>query len=75
MHLHLGVPVDRIEGAGPSITVVAGATAIAADLVVMAVGVSPRSELAAATGLELDDGAIPVDASMQTAAGRPARRR
>jgi NADPH-dependent 2,4-dienoyl-CoA reductase/sulfur reductase-like enzyme len=31
----------------------------------MAAGVAPRSELAAAAGLELDGGAVPVDAAMR----------
>jgi 3-phenylpropionate/trans-cinnamate dioxygenase ferredoxin reductase component len=34
--------------------------------VVMAVGVSPRSELALQVGLELDGGAVAVDAAMRT---------
>ena len=37
------------------------------EVVVMATGVAPRSELAAQAGLELDDGAIPVSAAMRTA--------
>jgi 3-phenylpropionate/trans-cinnamate dioxygenase ferredoxin reductase component len=36
-------------------------------VVVMAAGVAPRGELAAAAGLELANGAVPVDASMRTA--------
>jgi NADPH-dependent 2,4-dienoyl-CoA reductase/sulfur reductase-like enzyme len=35
-------------------------------LVIMAAGVAPRSELAAAVGLELEGGAIPTDAAMRT---------
>jgi 3-phenylpropionate/trans-cinnamate dioxygenase ferredoxin reductase component len=35
-------------------------------LLIMAMGVAPRSELASAAGLETDEGAIPVDASMQS---------
>jgi 3-phenylpropionate/trans-cinnamate dioxygenase ferredoxin reductase subunit len=34
--------------------------------VVMAAGVAPRGELAEAAGLELADGAVPVDAAMRT---------
>ena len=42
----------------------------------MATGVAPRSELAAAAGLELEGGAIPTDAGMRTSRGRrPGRRR
>jgi 3-phenylpropionate/trans-cinnamate dioxygenase ferredoxin reductase component len=66
VRLHLGAPVDRIEAASPSMTVIAGEAEITADVVVMAVGVTPRSELGALAGLDLDDGAIPVDASMRT---------
>jgi 3-phenylpropionate/trans-cinnamate dioxygenase ferredoxin reductase subunit len=64
--LALGTPVDRIEPGGDPATVVAGDRRIEADVIVMASGVSPRSELAAQAGLELDDGAIGVDASMRT---------
>jgi 3-phenylpropionate/trans-cinnamate dioxygenase ferredoxin reductase component len=66
MSLHLGTPVDRIEPGGDAATVVAGERLIEADLIVMASGVSPRSELAALAGLELDHGAVGVDASMRT---------
>jgi 3-phenylpropionate/trans-cinnamate dioxygenase ferredoxin reductase component len=65
--LALGTPVDRIEPGGETAAVIAGDQRIEADVIVMASGVSPRSELAAAAGLELDDGAIAVDASMRTA--------
>jgi 3-phenylpropionate/trans-cinnamate dioxygenase ferredoxin reductase component len=64
--LALGIPVDRIEPGGDAATVVAGERRIEADVIVMASGVSPRSELAAQAGLELDHGAIRVDASMRT---------
>ena len=65
--LALGTPVDQIEPGGDAATVVAGDRRIEADVVVMASGVSPRSELAVQAGLELDAGAIEVDASMRTA--------
>jgi 3-phenylpropionate/trans-cinnamate dioxygenase ferredoxin reductase component len=64
--LALGTPVDRIEPGGEAATVIAGDRRIEADVIVMASGVSPRSELAAQAGLELDHGAISVDASMRT---------
>jgi 3-phenylpropionate/trans-cinnamate dioxygenase ferredoxin reductase subunit len=64
--LALGTPVDRIEPGGDAATVVAGDRRIEADVIVMASGVSPRSELGVQAGLELDDGAIGVDASMRT---------
>jgi 3-phenylpropionate/trans-cinnamate dioxygenase ferredoxin reductase subunit len=65
--LTLGTPVDRIEPGSDAATVVAGERRIAADVIVMASGVSPRSELAVQAGLELDDGAVAVGASMRTA--------
>jgi NADPH-dependent 2,4-dienoyl-CoA reductase/sulfur reductase-like enzyme len=41
---------------------------VAGDVVIMATGVAPRGELAAATtGIELADGAIPVSADMRSA--------
>jgi 3-phenylpropionate/trans-cinnamate dioxygenase ferredoxin reductase subunit len=64
--LALGTPVDGIEPGGDAATVVAGDRRIEADVIVMASGVSPRSELAAQTGLELDNSAIGVDSSMRT---------
>jgi 3-phenylpropionate/trans-cinnamate dioxygenase ferredoxin reductase subunit len=64
--LGLGTPVQRIEPGADAATVVAGDRRIEADVIVMASGVSPRSELGAQAGLELDDGAIEVDASMST---------
>jgi 3-phenylpropionate/trans-cinnamate dioxygenase ferredoxin reductase component len=64
--LVLGTAVDRIEPGGDVATVVAGERRLEADVIVMAAGVSPRSELAAQAGLELDEGAVGVDASMRT---------
>ncbi len=66
VELHLGTPVDRIMHGGSGVSVEAGQTRVSADVVVMAAGVAPRSELAQAAGLELDHGAVPVDASMRT---------
>jgi 3-phenylpropionate/trans-cinnamate dioxygenase ferredoxin reductase subunit len=66
VELHLGTPVERIAHERSGVSVSAGDTRLSADVVVMASGVTPRSELALAAGLELDDGAIPVDSSMRT---------
>lgn len=66
VRLLLGTPVDRIEHRDASATVVADRVRVEAELVVMAVGVSPRVELADQAGLELDGGAVPVDAAMHT---------
>jgi NADPH-dependent 2,4-dienoyl-CoA reductase/sulfur reductase-like enzyme len=66
--LKLGVEVDRIDHEQSGCVVAAGDERIAADVVVMAVGVAPRSELAAQAGLRVEGGAVPVDASMRSAA-------
>jgi 3-phenylpropionate/trans-cinnamate dioxygenase ferredoxin reductase subunit len=62
-----GAAVARIERSPQGLTVPAGADELRAGVVVMATGVAPRGELAAACGLELHDGAVPVDAAMRTA--------
>ena len=63
--LRLGAPVESV-GAG---TVrVPGAPPVEADLVLFAVGVRPRAELAEAAGLELRDGRIVTDERMRTSA-------
>jgi 3-phenylpropionate/trans-cinnamate dioxygenase ferredoxin reductase subunit len=64
---HLGVPVQRIVRSDGGVSVTTAAARLVADLVVMATGVAPRSELAAQAGLELDGGAVPVSAAMRTA--------
>ncbi len=64
--LHLSSPVERIESRGGAAVLSAGAERITADVIVMAAGVSPRAELAEQASIQLDGGAIPVDASMRT---------
>jgi 3-phenylpropionate/trans-cinnamate dioxygenase ferredoxin reductase subunit len=64
---HLGASVERIERADGAIAVSTSAERIVGDVVVMATGVAPRSELAAQAGLELEGGAVPVSAAMRTA--------
>ncbi len=66
VHLLLGSGVEAIERAGDRLSVDAGDEQAEAELVVMAVGVRPRSELAALAGLSLEQGAIPTDAEMRT---------
>jgi 3-phenylpropionate/trans-cinnamate dioxygenase ferredoxin reductase subunit len=63
---HLGTAVQRIERTGGAVTVTTDRERAVGDVVVMATGVAPRSELAAQAGLELDGGAVPVSASMRT---------
>jgi NADPH-dependent 2,4-dienoyl-CoA reductase/sulfur reductase-like enzyme len=64
--LHLGTEVDAIVRRGDQLEVSAGGVTVSAPVIVMATGVAPRGELAAAAGLGLDDGAVPVDAGMRT---------
>lgn len=65
--LHLDAPVRSVERDGTAYTVNTSSDRLAADVVVMAAGVSPRAELAACAGIDLEGGAIPVDAAMRTA--------
>jgi len=65
--LELGAGVDSIERHGDELQVQTDATRVTASLVVMATGVAPRSELAIAAGLDLQQGAVPTDAAMRTA--------
>jgi 3-phenylpropionate/trans-cinnamate dioxygenase ferredoxin reductase subunit len=65
--LRLGHPVENIEHERGRCILAAGREHVTADVVVMGSGVGPRGELAGAAGIELDAGAIPVDASMRTA--------
>jgi NADPH-dependent 2,4-dienoyl-CoA reductase/sulfur reductase-like enzyme len=64
--LHLGAPVSRIEHADGCVAVSAGNERLTGDVVVMATGVAPRSELAIQAGLDLKGGAVPVSAAMRT---------
>ena len=59
VELHLGVGVETLRGSGAVEEVVlADGTALAAPVVAVGVGVSPRTELAEAAGLELDNGVV-----------------
>jgi len=67
--LHLGQAVERIEKANGRLLVVCPGTELEADLVLVAVGVKPASDLAAAAGLQTSvNGAIAVDARQRTSA-------
>jgi NADPH-dependent 2,4-dienoyl-CoA reductase/sulfur reductase-like enzyme len=60
--------VERIQRAGNEFEVIANGSSVSGDVVIMATGVAPRGELAAAApGIELADGAIPVTADMRSA--------
>jgi 3-phenylpropionate/trans-cinnamate dioxygenase ferredoxin reductase subunit len=63
---HLDAPVQRIEHADGAVAVTTEHERLVGDLVVMATGVAPRSELAGQAGLELAGGAVPVSAAMRT---------
>lgn len=68
VELALGAEVTKIARAGGGLEVCTGDGHVDGDLVVMATGVSPRSDLAIAAGLEIEDGAVPTDAGMRTSA-------
>jgi 3-phenylpropionate/trans-cinnamate dioxygenase ferredoxin reductase subunit len=66
--LRLSTGVTGFRGDGPRVrAVLTDAGELPADLVVVGVGVVPRTELAEAGGLDVDDGVV-VDASLRTSA-------
>lgn len=66
--VRLGAGVDRLEGDGAvARAVLADGTVLAADLVVVGIGVTPETGLAEAAGLEVDDGIV-VDERCRTSA-------
>ncbi|HZJ26285.1 MAG TPA: FAD-dependent oxidoreductase [Acidimicrobiia bacterium] len=66
--LHLETAVTALRGNGHVEEVhLTGGSRVAADLVVVAIGAVPRTELAAAAGLAVDDGIV-VDAHLRTSA-------
>ncbi|NLT97215.1 MAG: FAD-dependent oxidoreductase [Christensenellaceae bacterium] len=67
IRLALGERVERFEETGGSVTVVTEKRAVTADIVILAVGVKPNSELAKACGLEIGArGGIVVDEYLRT---------
>jgi NADPH-dependent 2,4-dienoyl-CoA reductase/sulfur reductase-like enzyme len=62
VQLRLGVSIEAIDGSGVRL---ADGTTVAADTVVLGVGVRPRTELAEAAGLAVDNGVL-VDAALRT---------
>jgi 3-phenylpropionate/trans-cinnamate dioxygenase ferredoxin reductase component len=66
VEVNLGVEVEEIAASDGALEVRAGTVRATGKVVVMATGVAPRGELAAAAGLELAGGAVPVDAAMRT---------
>lgn len=68
VELAFGAQVSAIERAGSRLEIHADDVRVTGDLVLMATGVTPRSELAAIAGVQLEDGAVRADAAMRTAA-------
>jgi len=69
--VHTGRKIDRIESAGGRLRVVCEAIDLAADLVLVAVGVTPNSDIAAAAGIDLGPaGAVSINRRMQTSQPR-----
>ena len=64
--LALGAGVEAIERRPDGMRVQAGDLSVTAAVVVMAAGVTPRGELAAAAGADLAGGAITVDSAMRS---------
>jgi 3-phenylpropionate/trans-cinnamate dioxygenase ferredoxin reductase component len=68
VELHMGVGVEAFRGSAAAEEVVlADGTAISGDLFVVGVGAGPRTELAEAAGLQLDNGVV-TDEHMATSA-------
>ncbi len=64
VEVRLGAELARIE---PHWHVrLAGGATLSADMVVLGTGVAPRTQLATASGLDVEDGAVLVDASMRS---------
>jgi 3-phenylpropionate/trans-cinnamate dioxygenase ferredoxin reductase subunit len=68
VELHLGARLEAFEGVDRVQRVRLAADSIDCDLVVIGVGVTPRTELARAAGLEVDNGIV-VDAGLATREG------
>lgn len=66
VRLELGNVVDSLQRRGRKLQVNTSAATATADVVVMATGVSPRSELLIPCGTRLVHGAVPTDASLHT---------
>jgi NADPH-dependent 2,4-dienoyl-CoA reductase/sulfur reductase-like enzyme len=67
VRLELGGAVDALQREGRSLRVQTTVTRVSAEVVVMATGVTPRSELLVPSGTALTQGAVPTDSSMRTA--------
>ncbi|WP_181685206.1 FAD-dependent oxidoreductase [Halorhabdus salina] len=66
--LHLNARAESVDIAGPTTVELADGTKIPADVIVLATGVRPRTDLAESAGLEIGaSGGIVVDDQLQTA--------
>lgn len=63
--LRTGVQVDAIEGDGRVASVRVGGESISADVVIVGVGISPNVEIAAAAGLDVENGIV-TDSQLRT---------
>ena len=67
VQLHLGCKINGIERSGDRLTVVCEDRTLSADMVLVAVGIDPNSEIAAQAGIETGVGnAITVDRNLRT---------
>lgn len=65
VEVRLGAELERIEP-HRRVRLADGGETLSADMVVLGTGVAPRTALASAAGLDLEDGAVLVDASMRS---------
>ncbi len=66
--LRLGTAVEEVRGDGAALEVIAGDAHVRASVIVMAMGVAPRSDLLRGSPAALsDDGAVAVDDAMRSA--------
>ncbi|MFC1798630.1 FAD-dependent oxidoreductase [Thermodesulfobacteriota bacterium] len=66
-NLHFGHAVEAIENAGKALKVICSDLSLECDMVLVAIGINPNSDIASAAGLELSIGnAISVDKQLRT---------
>ena len=67
VQLHLGSDIKRIEASNDGLCVVCKDRTLTADMVLVAIGIQPNSEIAADAGIQISTGnAIAVNRNMQT---------
>lgn len=76
LHLMLGSALQKIEDTETGVSLTVNGETIDADLLVMAIGVRPASEIAVKAGLPANaKGALIVNSAMETGVGRHLCRR